>query len=148
MAATRDPFGARGTISTPGGQTYTIYRLAALGDQLAAGLDRLPYTVKVLLENVLRHAGQEPFSEGNVTALAAWQPNSGQFLEFPYLPARVLLQDLTGVPAVVDLAAMRSAVERMGGEAARINPLAPADLVIDHSVMVDAFGSRFAFRRN
>ncbi|MDI3339343.1 MAG: aconitate hydratase AcnA [Sphaerobacter sp.] len=147
MAAMSDPFGARSTLSTPH-QTVTYYRLAAIADQVTVGLDRLPYTVKVLLENVLRHAGAEPFSEEDVATLAQWQPGERTPREFPFLPGRVLLQDFTGVPAVVDLAAMRSAVVRLGGDPSRINPLVPVDLVIDHSVQVDVFGSRLAFRRN
>ncbi len=115
---------------------------------IPAGLDQLPYTVKVLLENVLRFAGTEPFTEDHVRALAAWRPGARESQEFPFLPARVLLQDLTGVPAVVDLAAMRSAMARLGGDPKKINPLVDADLVIDHSVQVDAFGTTLAFARN
>ena len=147
MAVTRDPFGARAELSTPH-QTVTYYRLDAIADQVAVGLDRLPYTIKVLLENALRNAGNEPFSAEDVTTLAQWKPGEREVREFPFLPGRVLLQDFTGVPAVVDLAAMRDAVKRLGGDPKRINPLVPADLVIDHSVQVDVFGSRFAFRRN
>jgi aconitase A len=114
------------------------------------GLDRLPFTVKILLENALRHAGGELVSEEEVLSLARWVPGqaSQSEAEYPFMPARVLLQDFTGVPAVADLAAMRSAVERMGGDPQKINPLVPADLVIDHSVQVDMFGSTLAFARN
>ncbi|MDR5683206.1 MAG: aconitate hydratase AcnA [Armatimonadota bacterium] len=143
----RDPFHARSTLST-GTQTVAYYRLGALADDLTLSLDRIPYTVKVLLENVLRFAGSGPFTEDDVRALASWQPGSRAGREVPFLPARVLLQDFTGVPAVVDLAAMRSAVARLGGDPKRINPLVPVDLVIDHSVQVDAFGSALAFRFN
>ncbi|MFN3286506.1 MAG: aconitate hydratase AcnA, partial [bacterium] len=139
-----DPFGAR-TVLPGAGIAY--YRLAALDGQLALPLDRIPFTVKVLLENVLRHAGTEPFREEDVQRMARWRPGEAGW-EVPFLPARVLLQDFTGVPAVVDLAAMRSAMARLGGDPKRINPLVPVDLVIDHSVQVDAFGSALAFRFN
>ncbi len=139
-----DPFGARTVLPGTG---IAYYRLAALDGQLALPLDRVPFTVKVLLENVLRHAGTEPFREDDVQRLARWRPGEAGW-EVPFLPARVLLQDFTGVPAVVDLAAMRSAMARLGGDPKRINPLVPVDLVIDHSVQVDAFGSALAFRFN
>jgi aconitate hydratase len=142
-----DPIDARATLTTPEGEV-TYYRLAAVADRTRLGLDRLPYTVKVLLENVLRHTGVPPFTPSDVDLLASWQPGIGSNREFPFLPARVVLQDFTGVPAVVDLAAMRAAMARMGGDPARVNPLVPADLVIDHSVQVDVFGTRTAFRRN
>ena len=105
-------------------------------------------TVKVLLENLVRHAGRGPFTVEDALMVARWAPGAAMPREFPFLPARVLLQDFTGVPAVVDLAAMRSAVARLGGDPRRINPLVPADLVIDHSVQVDAFGSAAAFATN
>ena len=148
MTGTRDPFGARSSLTTSSGTTFTFYRLAAVADQVRIGLDRLPFTVKVLLENVLRNAGKEMVGVDDAESLLNWQPGDRVAREFPYLPARVIMQDFTGVPAVVDLAAMRSAVARMGGDPSRINPLAPADLVIDHSVQVDVFGSRLAFARN
>jgi len=140
----RDPFGARAPLPGAG---VSYYRLSSLQGKLALPLERIPFTVKVLLENVLRHAGTEPFREGDVRLLAGWRPGAAGW-EAPFLPARVLLQDFTGVPAVVDLAAMRSAVKRLGGDSKRINPLVPVDLVIDHSVQVDAFGSALAFRFN
>ncbi len=139
-----DPFGARSALP---GSGAVYYRLSRVAELLALPLDRLPFTVKVLLENVLRHAGQEPFREEDVRRLAGWKPGEAGW-EVPFLPARVLLQDFTGVPAVVDLAAMRSAMQRLGGDPKRINPLVPVDLVIDHSVQVDAFGSAFAFQFN
>jgi aconitate hydratase len=144
MPLSHDPFGARASLP---GSGLVYYRLRSLKDQLALPLDRLPFTVKVLLENVLRNAGREPFREEDVALLAGWKPGASGW-EVPFLPARVLLQDFTGVPAVVDLAAMRSAMKRLGGDPSRINPLVPVDLVIDHSVQVDAFGSAFAFRFN
>src|SRR5205823_7811131 len=115
-----------------------------------AGLDRLPMTVKILLENALRYVGGEYVNEDIVLSLAHWDPGRGSQAdaEYPFLPARVLLQDFTGVPAVADLAAMRSAVARLNGDPRKINPLVPADLVIDHSVQVDTFGSTLAFGRN
>ena len=105
-------------------------------------------TVKILLENVLRHAGGEVVTEDDVRTLAAWRPGGAGEAEVPFLPARVILQDFTGVPAVVDLAAMRDAMAALGGDPARINPLVPADLVIDHSVQVDQYGTAGAFAFN
>ncbi len=130
--------------------TIHYYRLEALAQRGVQGLDRLPFTVKVILENMLRHAGGELVTEDDVLSLAHWVPGSRgkNEAEYPFLPARVLLQDFTGVPAVADLAAMRSAVARMNGDPQKINPLVPADLVIDHSVQVDSFGSVLAFARN
>lgn len=143
----RDPFGARATLETPEGRV-TYYRLAALADHITIGLERLPYTVKVLLENVLRLAGNGPFTTEDVELVASWQPGPKPAREIPFLPSRVLLQDFTGVPAIADLAAMRAAVARAGGDPQIINPLVPVDLVIDHSVQVDAFGTTIAFQRN
>jgi len=130
--------------------SITYYRLHALQERGAASLESLPFTIKILLENALRHAGSELVNEKDVLALANWQPGSAaqSEAEYPFLPARVLLQDFTGVPAVADLAAMRSAMARMGGDPQKVNPLVPADLVIDHSVQVDQFGSTLAFGRN
>ncbi len=146
-----DPFSARATLSTPFGETVTYYRLEALQEQGLADLDSLPFTVRVLLENALRHAGGEFVDRELVAALAGWRPRpAGEraAMELPFLPGRVVLQDFTGVPAVVDLAAMRDAVARLGGDVTRINPLVPADLVIDHSVQVDRFGTTTAFAQN
>jgi aconitate hydratase len=137
--------GARSELTYSGG-TATYYRLDALSEY--GDIDRLPMTVKILLENVLRNSGNEGFAPSHVEALARWKPGQRADNELPYLPARVLLQDYTGVPTVVDLAAMRSAVERLGGDPSKVNPLLPADLVIDHSVQVDEFASRFAFAHN
>ncbi len=122
----------------------TIYRLEAVTDRLT----ELPVTVKVLLENVLRNNAAGLASDADVAALAAWRPGAGQDIEIPFMPGRVLLQDFTGVPAVVDLAAMRDAMAELGGDPARINPLVPASLVIDHSVQVDRFGTSEAFAFN
>jgi aconitate hydratase len=141
--STRDPFGARASL---GSGLPDAFRLAALDG--AADLGRLPVTVKILLENVLRHAGRGIVAEADVRALAAWRPASGATAEIPFMPARVILQDFTGVPAVVDLAAMRDAMAELGGDPSRVNPLVPADLVIDHSVQVDQFGTAGAFAFN
>ncbi len=141
-----DPARSRDTLAV-GDRSYTIYRLDRSG---APDLARLPYTVKVLLENMLRHAalGGSPVRAADAAALAAWTPEAAAEYELPFMPSRVILQDFTGVPCVVDLAAMRDAVAEMGGDPARINPLVPADLVIDHSVQVDLFGSEAAFAMN
>jgi aconitate hydratase len=141
-----DPTAARGTIRV-GERTFDYYRLDAAG---ATDLERLPYTVKVLLENMLRGAATQPdlVSADDVRALASWDPGRPAEVELPFMPARVILQDFTGVPCVVDLAAMRDAIAELGGDPARINPLVPADLVIDHSVQVDQFGSDAAFLIN
>ncbi len=143
MNAAPDPFNARATLSAAG-HDYTIWRLNALG----ADLSRTPYVVKVLIENVLRNTGGEFVTEDDVTALAAWTPNSDTGREVPLLPARVVMQDFTGVPCVVDLAAMRDAMRELGADPSRINPLVPIDLVIDHSVQVDSFGSVASFEEN
>jgi aconitate hydratase len=145
MTMAEDRFGARATL--PGGLAY--FRLEALARRGVGDVSRLPMTVKILLENVLRHAGDRFVTDDDVTALAGWdgQPPA-QDRERAFVPARVLLQDFTGVPAVVDLAAMRSAVQRSGGDPSRIDPLVPVDLVVDHSVQVDAYGSAAAYGRN
>ena len=138
MAA--DSFSARSTLSV-GGRDYEIIRLDAL--QSRFDVARLPYTLRILLENVIRTG-----TEADVEAVATWVATDEPSREISFAPARVLLQDFTGVPAVVDLAAMRNAMADLGGDAAKINPLIPAELVIDHSVQVDEFATRFAFRRN
>jgi len=142
----RDPFGARASIDLAEGPT-TFYRLPALEEAGLVSLDRLPFSIRVLLENAVRHAGGGYVSEDHVRAVAAWSPtNAGA--DVPFMPTRVVLQDFTGVPAVVDLAAMRDGLRGLGGDPARINPVVPADLVIDHSVQVDFFGSPEAYRLN
>ena len=144
----RDPFGARGTIRTRAGDV-AIHRLDALQRAgLAPGLERLPFSIKLLLEAVLRNVDGELVTEADVKNLAAWNAAAPKDVELPFTPARVILQDFTGVPAVVDLAAMRGAVKRLGGEPKRINPLVPVDLVVDHSVQVDYYGTPDALRRN
>jgi len=149
MATHNDVFGARATLDGVQG-TVVYYHLGALAQLGVQGLERLPFTVKIILENALRYAGGELVTEENVLSLARWTPGQAakSEAEYPFFPARVLLQDFTGVPAVADLAAMRSAMARMKGDSQKINPLVPADLVIDHSVQVDMFGSNQAFARN
>ncbi|HSM38112.1 MAG TPA: aconitase family protein, partial [Candidatus Limnocylindrales bacterium] len=141
-----DPADSLATLRV-GDRSYRYHRLDAAG---AGDLARLPYTVKILLENMLRHAagGASLVSVEDVRALAAWDAAQPAEYEVPFMPGRVVLQDFTGVPCVVDLAAMRDAVAAMGGDPGRINPLVPADLVIDHSVQVDQYGSDAAFLIN
>jgi aconitate hydratase len=141
-----DSFGSHGTLRV-GGQTYRIARLAALGERGFA-LDRLPYALRILLENLLRREDGRTVTAEEIEALAGWQPKAEPSREIAFMPARVLLQDFTGVPAVVDLAAMRDAMKAMGGDPARINPLQPVELVIDHSVQVDEYGTPTAMRHN
>ncbi|MDN5842816.1 MAG: aconitate hydratase AcnA [Alcaligenaceae bacterium] len=139
-------FGARGELDV-NGETYQIYRLSALADK---GLDvaRLPYGLKVLLENLLRTEDGLDVTDEDIRGLASWDPAAEPSREISFTPARVILQDFTGVPAVVDLAAMREAMQSLGGDPSLINPLAPVELVIDHSVIVDDFGHNDSFRRN
>jgi aconitate hydratase len=131
-----------------GGRTYPYVRLAALQEAGVADLTRLPFSLKILLENLLRFEDGVSVEREDVEALARWQPGHRSDREIAYRPARVLLQDFTGVPAVVDLAAMRDAMASIGGDPKSINPLQPVELVIDHSVQVDAFGSPRAFAEN
>jgi aconitate hydratase len=143
-----ETFGARSTLDTGFGRA-TIYRLATLEKAgVAPGLARLPFSVKVLLEAVLRSVDGELVTGDDVKNLGAWNATAPKDVELPFMPARVILQDFTGVPAVVDLASMRAAVKRLGADPKRINPLVPVDLVVDHSVQVDVFGSPDALRRN
>jgi aconitate hydratase len=138
-------YGASSTLEV-GDREYEIFRLDAL--QRRFDVARLPFSLKVLLENLLRTEGNGSVSAADIEALASWDAGAQPSKEIAFTPARVLMQDFTGVPAVVDLAAMRDAIADMGGDAAKINPLVPAELVIDHSVQVDAFGTRDAFRVN
>ncbi|MEK6276446.1 MAG: aconitate hydratase [Actinomycetota bacterium] len=140
-----DSFDARTSLSV-GDREYEIYRLDAL--QSKFDVARLPYSLKVLLENALRLEDGELVTAGDVEAIATWDAAAEPSVEIPYQPARVLMQDFTGVPAVVDLAAMRDAMEEIGGDPAAINPLVDVDLIIDHSVQVDAFGNARAFAIN
>src|ERR687895_2481410 len=140
-----DPFGARESLATGFGEVE-IYSLKTLDEQVRGEVFSLPFSIRVMLESLLRNGGGEFVSTEDVEALASWPESVGG--ELAYLPARVVMQDFTGVPAVVDLAAMRSAMQQLGGDPAKINPLVPSDLVIDHSVQVDAFGSPAALQFN
>ena len=141
-----DSFASHGTLSV-GGKSYQIARLEPL-ESAGMHVGRLPYALKILLENLLRHEDGTTVPASDIEALANWQPRAEPSTEIAYRPARVLLQDFTGVPAIVDLAAMREAIRALGGDPSRINPLQPAELVIDHSVQVDAYGSAEAFQVN
>src|SRR5262249_17836412 len=141
-----DSFHSHGTLDVAG-KTYRIARLGALKERGVA-LDRLPYALRILLENLLRREDGHVVQAADMQALARSQPKANPSKEIAFMPARVLLQDFTGVPAVVDLAAMRDAMKRMGGDPKRINPLQPVELVIDHSVQVDEYGSQAAFLFN
>ena len=137
-----DTFGARGTLSV-GGVEHEIFRLSAVD-----GADKLPYSLKVLLENLLRTEDGANVTDEHIRALGSWDPSAEPNTEIQFTPARVIMQDFTGVPCVVDLATMREAVTDLGGDPAKVNPLAPAELVIDHSVIIDVFGTPDAFERN
>jgi aconitate hydratase len=139
---TANSFDSRATLEA-GGATHEIYRLAAVD-----GSENLPYSLKVLLENLLRNEDGVNITADHIRALASWDPKAEPDTEIQFTPARVILQDLTGVPAVVDLAAMREAMRALGGDPTKINPLIPAELVIDHSVVADFFGVPEAFSRN
>ena len=138
-----DPFSARSSL---GAGLPDLYRLDAVAGRI--DLDSAPVTVKILLENLLRHAGGGVVTEADVTTLTAWRPGQPAEAEIPFMPSRVILQDFTGVPAIVDLAVMRDAMADLGGDPGAVNPLVPADLVIDHSVQVDRFGTPGAFAFN
>jgi aconitate hydratase A / 2-methylisocitrate dehydratase len=143
-----DVFGARSTFETAEGPAV-IYRLSALEKGgVSPALGKLPFCIKVLLEAVLRNLDGELVTEQDVRNLAAWNAAAPKDVELPFMPARVILQDFTGVPAVVDLASMRGAVKRLGGDPKRINPLVPVDLVVDHSVQVDYYASPDALQKN
>ena len=143
-----DVFGVRGSIEA-GGRDVTLYHLTALEKAgVVPSLDRLPFSIRVLLEAVLRNLDGELVTEEDVRRLASWDAQAPPEGEVPYKPARVILQDFTGVPAVVDLASMRAAVKRLGGDPRTINPLVPVDLVVDHSVQVDVSGSPEALEKN
>ena len=143
----QNPFGARTVLDTGDGPV-TVFRLQKLEKEGIAGVSRLPYAIKVLLEALLRHCDGRQIAQEDVVALARWPEQATLERELAFMPARVLLQDFTGVPAVVDLAALRSAMQRLGGDPRRVNPLVPADLVIDHSVQIDAFGAAYALFYN
>ena len=143
----KNSLGTRGTMNV-GGREFAYYSLAKAAETIG-DIGRLPFSMKVLLENLLRFEdGGFTVSQGDIQAIADWQHNPVTGAEIQYRPARVLMQDFTGVPCVVDLAAMRDAIAKLGGDTSRINPLVPVHLVIDHSVMVDEFGHPKAFERN
>ncbi|MDG2003726.1 MAG: aconitase family protein, partial [Novosphingobium sp.] len=143
----QDTLGTRSTL-TVGSRDYAFYSLAKASETIG-DVSRLPFSMKVLLENMLRFEdGGFTVSTDDVQAIADWQKNPATGNEIQYRPARVLLQDFTGVPCVVDLAAMRDAISKLGGDTSRINPQVPVNLVIDHSVMVDEFGHPKAFEQN
>ncbi|MEU7892466.1 aconitate hydratase AcnA [Nonomuraea sp. NPDC049152] len=142
MTVSANSFGSRDTLRV-GDASYEIFRLDAV-----EGAARLPYSLKILLENLLRTEDGANITADHISALGQWDPNAAPSVEIQFTPARVIMQDFTGVPCVVDLATMREAVRDLGGDPARINPLAPAEMVIDHSVIVDFFGHPDSFRRN
>ena len=139
-------FGSKSTL-TSNGKSYEIYRLKAL-EQKGVSLERLPYSLRILLENLLRQEDGKSVTAADIEFLAKWQPKAEADREIAFMPARVLMQDFTGVPAIVDLAAMRDAMKKLGGNPEKINPLQPAELVIDHSVQVDEFGTARAYDIN
>ncbi len=142
-----NPFGTRVVMETDSGPVI-VYRFQRLEEEGVAQVSQLPFSIRILLEALLRHCDGRLITEDDVVALANWNPQDPGGRELPFMPARVLLQDFTGVPAVVDLAALRSAMQRLGGDPQRVNPLIPVDLVIDHSVQVDFFGAAYALHRN
>src|SRR3954449_3127723 len=141
-----DRLGTRSTFEA-GGRSYVYYSLAKAASKLG-NVDKLPFSMKVLLENLLRFEDGVTVTVEDIQALVDWQKTRSSTREIQYRPARVLMQDFTGVPAVVDLAAMRDAMAKLGGDPQKINPLVPVHLVIDHSVMVDEFGTPKAFEAN
>ncbi|HTT97518.1 MAG TPA: aconitate hydratase AcnA [Rhizomicrobium sp.] len=147
MATSLDTFKSRRTM-TVGGKTYAYFSLTAAEKNGLKGISRLPYSLKVLLENLLRFEDGKTVTADDIRAVASWLKDRTSDREIAFRPARVLMQDLTGVPAVVDLAAMRDAMKNLGGDPEKINPLAEVDLVIDHSVMVDNFGHKNSFKQN
>ncbi len=139
-------FASRASLKS-GSRTYTIYRLAAL-EAKGFNLARLPFSLKILLENLLRREDGVNVTAADIEFLAKWDAKAEPSREIAYMPARVLMQDFTGVPAIVDLAAMRDAIKTLGGDPERVNPLIPAELVIDHCVQVDEFGTPQAYEAN
>jgi len=142
MSNTRNSFNARDILKV-NGKDYEFYRLDAI-----KGSENLPFSMKILLENLLRFEDDLTVTKDDIEVLANWDPKATPSQEIAFRPARVLMQDFTGVPAVVDLAAMRDAMKALGGDPDKINPLQPAELVIDHSVQVDKFGNKSAFEEN
>src|SRR5688572_16046224 len=147
MTSTVDTFGSKATLEV-GGRTVDIHRIDALARAGVGDVDSLPFSLRVVLENLLRNEDGKTVGPKDIEAVARWNEQAKPTQEIAYRPARVLLHDFTRVPAVVDLAAMREAFAQMGGDAKRINPLQPVDLVIDHSVQVDSFRSLRSFEEN
>jgi aconitate hydratase len=147
MTSSDNSFSAKDTLAA-GGQSYSYYRLDRLSQQGLTDLDRLPFSIRILLENLLRKEDGLLVTATDIENMARWSPENASVHEVPFMPARILLQDFTGVPAVVDLAAMRDAAQTLFGDPDRINPQIPAELVIDHSVQVDRYGSPEAFEAN
>ncbi|PZP87023.1 MAG: aconitate hydratase, partial [Azospirillum brasilense] len=145
--STENSFKAKTTLQAAG-KTYSAYSIPAAGAAMGVDFSRLPFSLKILLENLLRHEDGNTVKKADIEAFGKWLQTKNEPHDIAYRPARVLMQDFTGVPAVVDLAAMRDAVATMGGDAKKINPLSPVDLVIDHSVMVDKYASKDAFAEN
>src|SRR5215475_7142937 len=143
----KNSFGSRATLDVDG-KTYTIFRLAALDQPSAGHAAKLPFSLKILLENLLRNEDDAFVKRDDIEAMAKWDVTGKEEKEIAFRTSRVLLQDFTGVPAVVDLAAMRDAIKSLGGSPQRINPLQPVDLIIDHSVQVDEYGTQAAFLIN
>jgi aconitate hydratase len=139
----KDPFGSRQTINIDG-KEVTFYSLKKLEEAGIANISKLPYSIRVLLEDILRNVDGKVITEDDVKNLASWSPKGVLAVDIPFIPSRVIMQDFTGVPAVVDIAAIRSAMERLGGDPSAINPVIPADLVIDHSIQVDYYGTSYA----
>src|ERR1700690_4162446 len=145
--ASKNSFGTRDTLNVDG-KSYEIFRLSTLEKKGVGHAGKLPFSLRVLLENLLRQEDDRFVHAKDIEALAGWNPNAATQQEISFMPARVLLQDFTGVPAVVDLAAMRVAIQKLGGDPKKVNPLLPVELVIDHSVQVDQAGSATSFAFN
>src|SRR5690554_5785301 len=143
----QDEFSVRQELSV-GKESYQYYSLPELEQKGLGQISKLPFSIKVLLESAVRNMDGRAITENHVKQLSSWAEGAGKDKEIPFIPARIVLQDFTGVPVVVDLAAMRDTTKRAGGNPERINPLVPVDLVIDHSVMVDAFGTEDALAYN
>ena len=147
MAKTADPFGARRVLKTRSGR-FTYWSLRSLEKQGLAAVSAMPYAIRILLEQALRQVDGFAVREQDVRTLCLWNQPQSRSREVPFKPARVVMQDFTGVPAIVDLAAMRDAMAALGGDPRRINPVVPVDLVVDHSVQVDRFASASALEAN
>jgi aconitate hydratase len=148
MSSAPNPFGTRQTFTAAGGRAATFYSLPRLEKEGVGPVSRLPVSLRIVLESLLRNLDGKRIKEDDVRALAAWKPTGERTAEIPFVVARIILQDFTGVPLLVDLAAMRSAVERMGKDPAVVEPLVPVALVVDHSVQVDVWSTPDALERN